>query len=79
MFLHNKLKAYKEMKDRGILFQMNLLSLGDFYGKDVQQNAMKLLDEGLINFVGSDVHNMDQLNGLKEVKVSINCQKPCSP
>ena len=69
-FLQNKLKKYKKMKEQGILFQMNLLSLGEFYGKDVQQNAMSLLDAGLINFLASDVHNMNQLDSLKEIKIS---------
>ncbi len=70
VFLQKKFKKYQKMKDQGILFQMNLLSLGEFYGKEVQQTAMKLLDAGLINFFGSDVHNTKQLNGLKEIKVS---------
>jgi len=70
IFFHNKMKKYKKLKDKGILFQLNLLSLGEFYGKDVQQNALKLLDADLINFMASDVHNMNQLRGLKEIKVS---------
>jgi tyrosine-protein phosphatase YwqE len=50
--------------------QMNLLSLGDYYGKEVQKVAHKLLEEHLIDIVGSDIHNLNQLQELKELKVS---------
>ena len=53
-----------------MLYQMNLLSLSEFYGKEVQKMTFKLLDEGLYDFLGSDVHNLRQLNSLKELKVS---------
>ena len=49
---------------------MNLLSLSNYYGKEVQQMAFKLLEKGMIDFVGSDVHNMGQLTSLKEVQVT---------
>ena len=66
-FLHKNTKKYAVYKERGILFQLNLLSLGDFYGKEVQKIALKLLDDGLVDYVGSDVHNLNQLNALKDL------------
>jgi tyrosine-protein phosphatase YwqE len=71
-FLQLKSSKFKKYKKKGILFQMNLLSLGEFYGKDVQKKALHLLDEGLIDFVASDVHNMHQLQSLKEIKLTNN-------
>ncbi|WP_291870264.1 CpsB/CapC family capsule biosynthesis tyrosine phosphatase [Maribacter sp.] len=70
VYLHSKFRKYEKYKKQGIMFQLNLLSLSDYYGKDVQQTANKLLNEGLLDFVGSDVHNMRQLNSLKEIKVT---------
>ncbi len=70
IFLHNRLKKYKKFKESGILFQMNLLSLGEFYGKEVQKTTFRLLEEGLIDFAASDVHNTNQLNELKSVRIS---------
>jgi len=69
-FLHYKPRKYTRFKEQGILFQLNLLSLGDFYGKEVLRMALKLLDNGLIDFAASDVHNLHQLNSLKELTVS---------
>lgn len=68
-FLHHRMRKYKEYKEHGILFQMNLLSLGEYYGKEVPKVAMELLDEGLIDFLASDIHNIGQLNSLKKLRV----------
>ena len=70
IFLHRRQNRYKKYKERGILMQLNLLSVGDYYGKEVQKVAYKLLDEGLIDFAGTDIHNMVQLETLKELKIS---------
>ena len=40
-----------------MLFQLNLLSLTEQYGKGVQKTAQKLLKEGLYDFVGTDTHH----------------------
>ena len=69
-FLHSKMRRYSEFKQQGIQFQLNMLSLGDYYGKEVSKIAMKLLEEGMIDFIGSDVHNMDHLAALKKVTLS---------
>lgn len=68
-FLHHRMRKYTKYKEHGILFQLNLLSLGEFYGKEVPKVAAELLDEGLIDFLGSDVHTMAQLNSLKNLTV----------
>lgn len=71
MYFHQKYRKYNEMKADGILFQMNLLSLSsESYGTNVQKIAEKLLAENLIDYVGSDVHNLRQLNLLKDIKLS---------
>ena len=78
-YLHTKFKKYLDYKEKGILFQLNLLSLSDYYGKEVQQMALKLLGADLIDFMGSDVHNLNQLNSLKEIKVSSKVLKTLLP
>jgi tyrosine-protein phosphatase YwqE len=69
-FLHLNSSKFQKYKKSGILFQMNLLSLGQFYGKDVQKKAHKLLESGLIDYVASDVHNLQQLQSIKELQLS---------
>jgi tyrosine-protein phosphatase YwqE len=69
-FLHARSKKYGEFKQQGILFQLNMLSLGEFYSKETQKMAFKLLEEDMIDFIGSDVHNKAQLNALKELTIT---------
>ena len=56
-FLHNHKKEYTKLKKAGCLFQLNLLAIVGYYGKDVANTADYLLKEGLYNFVGSDIHH----------------------
>jgi tyrosine-protein phosphatase YwqE len=69
-FLHHKPKKYIKYKQQGILFQLNMLSLANFYGKDVQKIAFNLLEAGQVDFLGSDVHNQTQLDALKSITLS---------
>jgi len=52
------IKVYRDLKDRGIMLQMNLLSVLGYYGKGIKQMAEKLLEEKLYDFCGSDVHHI---------------------
>ncbi len=69
MYLHNKLDKYKHFKTDGVLLQLNLLSLGDYYGSEVQKVANWLLKNNLIDFAASDVHKTTQLNALKKISI----------
>ncbi|MGO4921023.1 tyrosine-protein phosphatase [Maribacter spongiicola] len=69
-YLHKNLNAYSRYKNEGLLFQMNILSIGEYYGKEVKQTALWLLKNNLIDFVASDIHKISQLKYLK--KISIN-------
>ncbi len=51
-------EKYKELKREGVLFQLNLLSLSGYYGKQVRDNAFYLLNSDMYDFVGSDLHNL---------------------
>ena len=44
--------------DAGVMIQSNYGSLAGVYGTEVQQRAQRLLDEGLVSFLATDMHNM---------------------
>lgn len=66
-FYHKDFQNYYKLKKAGCLFQLNLLSLTEQYGKGVQKTAQKLLKENLYDFVGTDTHHMNHLNLLKKI------------
>ena len=72
-FYHSKdLKKFEELKDRGCSFQLNLLSITGHYGRHIQETAMKLLDKGHYDFVGTDTHQMRHLDKITDSKLSQN-------
>lgn len=78
-FLHNNYAKYSAYKKSGMLFQINLLSLGNYYGSDIKKIALKLLDNDLVDFIGTDIHRIDQLKFLKETKISQKTIKKINP
>lgn len=69
-YLRHHRGDYTRMKDLGMLFQLNLLSLSGYYGKDVHKKALALLDDNLIDFLGSDIHNENHLKHLTNIQIS---------
>jgi tyrosine-protein phosphatase YwqE len=60
----NNFKKYEELKDRGIFFQLNITSLTGYYSADVKKMAEKFVNENMIDFAGSDMHNFNYLDAL---------------
>jgi len=54
------LSKAEDLKNRGVLLQLNTISLNAFYSKPIQKMAQQLIDKGWINFLGSDCHTMIQ-------------------
>lgn len=57
---------YEDLKDRGVFFQINLVSLAGFYPDPVKKMAGKMIDKGMIEFIGSDMHNMNYMQALEK-------------
>lgn len=78
VFYHKNFSEYTKLKKTGCLFQLNMLSAVGYYGEGVFQTTKKLLESGMIDYVGSDVHrhkhieafnnkvDLKDLNPLKE-------------
>ena len=54
------LEKAEDLRQRGVLLQLNILSLIGFYSKPVQSMANKLVDKAMVDFLGSDCHNLRQ-------------------
>ncbi len=69
-FYHTKdLSKYEELKNRGCLFQLNTLSLTPHYGSNMQKIAYKLLENGMIDFIGSDTHRLQHLEKIETITI----------
>lgn len=50
--------------------QLNLLSIGGFYGNKCRKLAMRMLEEKLYTFVATDTHSLAYVDALTQYKVS---------
>ncbi|KUF47204.1 histidinol phosphatase [Myroides marinus] len=69
-FYHKNTEMYKKLKKAGCKFQMNLLSTTGYYGGHVLEAANYLLNNDMIDFVGSDIHHTKHIKGF-EAKIQI--------
>jgi len=61
MYYYNHFEEFENLKNKGCLFQLNLLSLTDYYGDGISKLCQKLMDKGMYDFVGSDTHHYKHL------------------
>lgn len=62
---------YKRWKERDYMLQLNLLSLAGAYGDLAKTKARQLLKEGLYDYVGSDLHRVNNVERMiKSIRLS---------
>ncbi len=66
-YVKDSLKEYSRFKELGVMFQVNINSLGGFYGRDAKSKSEFLAKEGMIDFLGSDIHGMKQVETISTV------------
>ena len=67
-------KELVSFAEAGVKIQCNYGSLAGLYGEKVRQNVQSIMDEGIVSFFGTDLHNAHYV----EVLNSINkCDMGC--
>jgi len=67
-YFHNNYKIFHHLKELGFLLQVNLLSLTDYYGKEVTKAAHYIIKNNLASFLGTDLHHERHLAALNDPK-----------
>ena len=65
----------EDLRDRGILFQLNMLSIIGYYSKSIQRTAQWLIDMGWVDLLGSDCHVLEHARLIEHVQKSKYFQK----
>ncbi|MBO8445453.1 MAG: histidinol phosphatase [Bacteroidetes bacterium] len=68
IFYSPDLKRIRNLVDKGCELQMNILSLGGFYGKGAALKAAAILEKGLYSYIGTDLHSLAQIDMLKSMR-----------
>jgi tyrosine-protein phosphatase YwqE len=67
VFWANDFEQFENLKELGCDFQLNLLSLLGYYGKASKELALKFLNAGMINLVGTDLHHERHARALQDL------------
>ena len=65
-YLFMTIEELKELKQKNVFLQLNLLSLVGYYGKEVEKRAKQLIELEMVDFVGTDCHNLYQSTLLQQ-------------
>ena len=65
-YLHNEFSLYESLVDQGVHLQLNINSVTGYYSPQVQKVSEKLIEKGLISFLGTDCHHEGHLNLMQQ-------------
>lgn len=65
-FWYNNPKRFETLKDKEVLFQININSLAGHYSPGAKKTAEKLIELGMVNFIGTDCHHANHLKYLED-------------
>ena len=68
------IKTIKSFRNKGIFIQMNLLSICGYYGNKIKKISNEFINNKLVDFIGTDIHNYNQLNYIKNAKINSNIE-----
>jgi tyrosine-protein phosphatase YwqE len=65
-FWSNNFKRFETLKDKDVLFQININSLAGHYSPGAKKTAEKLIALGMVNLIGTDCHHANHLKYMEE-------------
>lgn len=65
-YWHESFNMLEDLKNRGIFFQINLISLTGAYSHQIKKMTEKLIDNNMVDFVGTDLHHLTHIELIKE-------------
>lgn len=70
LYMDSHCKDIERLRNSGVLIQVNILSLDGFYGPDSEKRAYRMIENGWVDFLGTDLHSMRYAEAL--IKASNN-------
>ncbi|MGL4596925.1 MAG: tyrosine-protein phosphatase [Bacteroidia bacterium] len=67
-FWYNSFETYERLRDKGVLFQLNINSLTGYYSPATKKIAERMIDERMIDFLGSDCHHLGHQKLMQQVR-----------
>lgn len=74
-YLNTNGMRMEQLKNQGVFFQINALSLGGFYGDEAKRRAHEMLERGWVEFMGTDTHNTMYAQALSDLSRNKKVEK----
>lgn len=65
-YFYGRFEDLQKVRENGVLLQLNLNSLAGYYSPGAKKLAEKMIDARLVDFVGTDTHNLKHISTLRE-------------
>ena len=75
IYMERSRDFYDELKTANCLFQLNLLSLGNYYGRSANELARYLIKKGYYELIGTDLHHSRHLEALRDPRLTTDLKK----
>lgn len=75
LYFHNHYEEYEKLKEKGVLFQVNILSLLGYYGKHIKNIAHRLVHDNMVELLGTDIHHTRHADYITENITNRELQK----
>lgn len=76
-YYYDRKERYKALHNASVKFQVNILSLTGYFGKSAKEIALWLIQNDLCDMLGSDMHNMEHAEIIKDYIGSKEWSKLC--
>lgn len=74
-YWHKDMEKYEDMVSRGVMLQLNMLSLIGHYSPAVKKVSDKLIDNEMVDFLGSDCHHIFHTELMEEARKTPSLHK----
>lgn len=74
-YLYSDFSLFKKIYEKGVFFQVNINSLSGYYSKAAQVFAGKLIDNCMVDMLGSDCHGIRHIEAMKKARISKHYKK----
>lgn len=65
-YWHMEYERYQELAEKGVIMQLNIMSLTGHYAPEVKKISERLIDDGYISLLGTDTHGARHLGILHD-------------
>jgi tyrosine-protein phosphatase YwqE len=61
-YWYQSFNKYEELRDKGVLLQINLASITGHYGSVAKRLSERLIENNMVDFLGTDTHKMSHVD-----------------